>query len=243
MYSLPGTLQPISNQVVGTVIAAILKRQVYQRAATPSLPGSYTPEKFYLNYMNPMVAVSTVTQEAYEAHAEVTQHPVEDGSVFSDHVILRPLRFEMTFEVSNYDGFGTEAISAKQTLDNMLKVWRARQLFSLLTTHRLLENVVCLSISATNDAPEWGRLSFRATFQEIRLVPLQSQTFPRDRVQGVSATVSSGTGQVDLLPQPSGPATPKSAQSAAKPIQKTVKLVNSQKGVFDKALGVSWGGR
>lgn len=217
MYSLPGTLQPISNQVVGTVVAAVLKSQVYKRATPPALPGEYTPARYYLNYLVPMVAMSTITQEAYEAQAEVTQHAVEDGTPFSDHVILRPIRLELTFDVSNYDGLGSDAVMAKQSLENMLQVWKNRRLFSLLTTHRLMENVVCLGLHATNDAPEWGKLTFRATFQEVKLITLQSAAFPRERVQGVSAVGSAG------LSQPTGPATPKSAESPAKPVKKPVK--------------------
>lgn len=232
MYSLPGTLQPISNQVVGTVVAAVLKAQVYKRATPPPQPGEFTPPSFHLNYMVPMVRITALTQEVYEAHAEVTQHAVEDGTPFSDHVILRPLRFEMSFEVSNYDGLGSDAQLAKKALDNMLQVWRNRRLFSLLTTHRLLENVVCLSLQVTNDAPEWGRLTFRATFQEVKLVTLQSAAFPKERVQGVSAVGSAG------LSQPNGPTTPLSAQTASSPVKKPVKTSTTPKGVFDQALGL-----
>lgn len=234
MYSLPGTLQPISNQAIGTVVAAVLKQQTYQRAEAPAVPGTYSPVKTYLRYALPAVPISAITQEVYEARAEVTQHAVEDGTPFSDHIVLRPLRFELGFVVSNADGLGSNAVLARQALDNILQVWRNRKLFSLLTTHRLLENVVCLGISATNEIPEWGKLSFQATFQEVKLVTLQSAAFPKERVQGTSAIGSD-------FPQPTGPDVQKSAQSAAQPARKAVKTVTNSKDVFDKSiLGVSY---
>lgn len=214
---IPGTLQPIENQAIGTVIGLLIKTSKYKRAAKiPDGDNNYLPPTYYLSGTIP-IPMTAITQEAYEYRAEVTEHPVESGAVFSDHAILKPLRIEIEFETGNYDGLGQKAKLARQALDKALQVVKARQLVSLLTTHRMIENAVCLSIRATNAAPEWGTLRFRATFQEVSLVTLERSKYPAENVQGEPQTNKATNAAVF----PGGPVTPKSAAAPSASIKKT----------------------
>jgi hypothetical protein len=199
------SLQMVSNQSTGMVIAAVLSRVKYKRASKlPQGNNNYIPPEYWLGNVIPM---SAILQEAYQYRAEVTEHAVESGVIFSDHVILRPVRLEVEFEVSNYDGLGSDAQSAKDSLDLAIGVWENRQPFTIMTTHRLLENMVCLELHPVNEAPQWGKLHFRATFQQIKLVQLQTVQFPAAQVQGLS--------EVNSQAQPGGPNTGLSAASPA----------------------------
>ena len=217
------------NQSIGLIIAAILKTNKYKRAtAPPTGDNNYQPAKRYLANIVPMTAV---LQEVYQYQADVTEHAVEDGVVFSDHVILKPLRFEIEFEVGNYDGLGSDAQLAKDALDKMIAAWRSRQLFSLLTTHRLLENVVCTHIRASNDAPEWGKLSFKAIFQQVNLVQLEGAKLSAEKVTGaplVNATTPQG-----------GPAVQRSAVQPSAKTKKRLKPVPMLSGVYSPRITMS----
>lgn len=208
------SMQLVSNAAIGTIIGAVLKMGTYNQALLPP-PGdnNYQPPVYWLNSTIPFTAV---TQEVYEMSAEATQHAVETGAVLSDHVILKPLRVEMEFEVSNYDGLGKNAKLAKTALNEALILWMNRKWFTLITTHRSLDNMLCLHVRAINEASSWGRLAFRATFQQIKQVSLSVASFPAEKVQGALGTNAA----TNAATFPGGPVTPKSAVSASSPIRK-----------------------
>lgn len=215
------TMQPVSNQVIGTVIAAMIKRQRYQRAAAvPAGDNNYQPPVYFID----AIPVSVITQEVYQYQSDVTRHAVESNVNFSDHVIQNPLQIEMEFEVSNYDGLGPQANFAKTALDRAVAVWEGRQLFSLQTTHRLIQNVVCVSLRAVNEAPQWGKLGFHAVFQEVRLVTLQTSQYQTEQVQG-APVVNSDPLPVASATPPGGPNSPKSNMAPATPARKNLKIV------------------
>ena len=143
------------------------------------------------------IAIDTRLQETYSYHADVTRHAVESGVIFSDHVILQPVRVELSFEVTNFDGLDRP----KKALTDFIKLWMNRKVFDLITEHRILENMLCTSIQADNSLPAWGKLAFRASFQQIKFVSLQTVRFPSNKVQGGGAVTG-------------GPANGNSSQSA-----------------------------
>ena len=201
MNTSVGVAQLVSNQAIGTVIAALLQMRKYSRAATIPQTGEYQVPTF--QYPGYAVAMTARTQEAYQLQADVTQHASEDGTIFSDHVILRPIRLDLDFEVSNSDGLGPDAYLAQQALAQAISIWENRQRFDLLTTHMWLRDMVCLSLRPENEAPEWGKLRFRATFQQAKPVKLQTVSYDPKNVLG-------GT-------PPDSPATPGDASNAVVP--------------------------
>ena len=213
-------LIPMKNEVVGTIIGAAIRRNMARKRtnlAPQETLHEYSLPVYYLH----LIPMHAIIQECYEYQAEATRHAVESGVNFSDHMILYPLRFEVEFEVSNADGLGSNARFSADSLEVARQVWEKRELFSLQTTHRLLENVACLGLRVTNAAPEWGKLRFQATFQEIKLVTLQTQRFPSGQVQG-APQVSSSAQSFQSSAQPSGPVTGKSAASPSKAVKRNV---------------------
>lgn len=225
--------QFLQNQAIGSVVAASLKRVKLRRKiikVTQSDTGpEYQPPVYYYSDILPFHAI---TQEAYEFSADATQHPVESGVMFSDHVILKPIRVSGTFEISNYDGLGNNAQWAKYTLGVFTAVWRQRILMGLITTHTKLNNMVMIAFTVENNAPEWGKLVFRATFQQVNLVTLESQQFTSYQVQG--DITQNSTKQ--LGKQPSTPLTAAAKNSFGKKSQKTATSKSSIFNPFDKSI-------
>jgi hypothetical protein len=201
--------QFVQNQGIGTVIAALLRTNQYKRAAYYSDPGQFQAPTY--EYKGLPLIMSIKTQEAYQLQADAPQHPIETGAVVSDHVILRPIRLELGFEVNNLDGIGPRANLAKLALDVAIEVWKSRDLFDIVTTHYYLKNMVCLQLTPENIAPEWGALRFRATFQQMSLVSLESKTFDPDNVMGGALKPSPQQSDSQLAATaPGGPANGKS---------------------------------
>lgn len=136
-------------------------RQITTGASSPS------PE------ILPGIPVSVRTAEIYDWEAEVTQYMVEDGSVISDHIILRPFRLELGFEVDNFYGTG----AAKLALDKLVDKFKQRNILEIITTFGTLQNMVCKSIHAENITPNWGALEFRASFQQLSLAKLSTSAY------------------------------------------------------------------
>ena len=123
-------------------------------------------------------------QESYTYQAEVTTHAVESGVIFSDHVILRPARVDLSIEVSNFDGLD----KTKKAMTDFVNLWLARKKFDLVLEHKMMEDMLCYSIQIDNSVPEWGKLSFRASFQQIKFVSLETTKMPSARVKGYGDT-------------------------------------------------------
>lgn len=185
MSLIPGLVLP-NYTGVGAIMAALIKLHPYKGYSlrgTAGSSGSYVIP--IINYSQ-VFPIHAVTQESYEYSAEVTQHAVESGVIFSDHVILKPVKVTGTFVVSNYDGLGSSADMAKAALEEFTNQWEIRQPMELITTHTTLENMVLTTFNADNDVDAWGRLTFKATFQQVNFVSLETQAFPVDVVQGSS---------------------------------------------------------
>ena len=191
----------LQNKVVGTVVAAFIKRRKRELNQPAQIYRQYPPTYWIAD----AIPMHVISQEVYEMQAEVTQHAVESNVVFSDHVIIKPLLVHLTFAVTNIDGLGRNAQQSQTSLDCAIEVFKSRQLFELQTTHKLLDNMVCTSITPENNVGAWGALQFNATFQQVTLAVLQQQKLSADKVLGyVDASGVAG-------PPPSGPSTPASA--------------------------------
>lgn len=228
MPTLPG-MQFVQNQVIGSVIAAVLKTVKYKRATKPPKAQQFNPATYWYGNIFP---VHTITQEAYEFMADTTEHPVETGCIFSDHVILKPIRLNVTFEISNYDGLGKDAEKAKYALSCFHDAWKSRQPMALLTTHMLLDNMVLIGFQPENNAPEWGKLTIRATFKQVSLAALESVRFTPNQVQGDST--GNSTKQL-------GPKTPLTAVKSKDMGKKTVSGATSKASSFKQGLEKFWG--
>jgi hypothetical protein len=134
-----------------------------------------------------------VFEETHESDLEVTDNPVENGVVVSDHAYMKPLRVKISAGVSDTplsfignDKFSGMSAAAAEQVRSMLgpnafiydsRSKRAFQLlqelqaraepFSLQTGLRLYENMICTSIRASQDKDSSSVLLFTAELREV----------------------------------------------------------------------------
>lgn len=187
-----GNLESLPNSLLGGNIITILARQAIRlnamraasrfqakRAELENMTPAYTPPAVFVAG----IPVSTRTQEAYSYSADVSQHSVESGAVLSDHVILHPIRVDLSFEITNWEpGF---AEYASQLLDDL---YHQRTPVDLITEHKRLESMVITSLQSDNSLPAWGALSFRVSFAQVKFLTIESVKFPADRVEKTPKT-------------------------------------------------------
>jgi len=191
----------ISNSEIGGTVIAVMQKALWLRnklgasaseRANARVLAESTRDPFansivkHPQYWPAGIPITTRLQETYTYQAEVTRHAVESGSIMSDHVILQPVRIDLSFEVSNFAGNG----QAKKSLDDFVKLWSSRKLFDLVTEHRIVKDCVCVAIQADNSVPEWGKLAFRALFQQSKFGSLEVTKYPASKVIGGDAAKS-----------------------------------------------------
>ena len=185
-------LQLVSNSVFGGNLETIFLQQAIRLNAVASAI-NFQMKRAALStvtpiYIPPSVAiagipVTTRTQESYMYQSDVPHFPTEKGAVLTDHVILHPIQINIAFVVSNWN-----PDDAKYSLALLDLMWRSRKRIELQLTHRKLDNMVLTHLQADNEAPNWRALSFRATFEQVNLVELQTVPIEKEKVQPTEKT-------------------------------------------------------
>lgn len=181
--------QAIELALIGGSVTAILLQKAQRLKAMTDLVFAagidiYNPIDFLCG-----IPINVKTQEAYTFQAEVTKNPIESGAKTSDHVILNPIRVDISFEISN-----TSDMNQKFIFDLLTTMWRERKLTTLLTQHAQLENMVLSSLPIVNSVPHWGRLKCRATFEQIGLIQLETRS---DEIEKVSISDELGNSTIN----------------------------------------------
>ena len=89
--------------------------------------------------------------------------------------------------------------------------------------------MLCTSIQADNSVPDWGKLTFRASFVQVKFVSLETVRFDSSKVKNQGTNTG-------------GPATGNSAQTKTSTGTQNVTQVSKAKGkngVFQKGLDSS----
>ena len=114
-----------------------------------------------------MVASFTplVIQESIEDPTEITEHPIEDGSVIADHVIKKPITATMDvyFEGSNL----------KEQYEQLLALQTSAQPFTVVFGKRSLDNMLLKSVRQVTDVDSEYVLHLTLSLQQIMRVTLQ----------------------------------------------------------------------
>lgn len=131
-----------------------------------------------LIYVFGAVPVTARKQEVYNYTAEVTKHAVEDGSIYTDHVILQPIQIDLSFEISNFD-----PQQVKYSFNLLVEIWKQRVPFDLITEQQKVPNVIILTMKLINTAPLWNTIDVQASFQQLSVIKLEMVDFPIDKVK------------------------------------------------------------
>lgn len=185
--------------VLGAVAQAI------QGRFEPAIPVSL----FYRadGYSVGEVSLDLILAEDHSLNAAVTQHPVQDGSVISDHISVLPRSGTMRALISNFslstaeppeDEEGWRDVyqrgeSASRILPNRAAdAWEAlkklvenRELVQIVTSLEVYSNVALTSVRTTRDADSGDALEVEIDFEQVKIVQLKetkvtAQVQPRD---------------------------------------------------------------
>lgn len=113
------------------------------------------------------LSVDVTIRERHERENEVTNHPIEDGTEVSDHVIRNPVRLSMEGVVTNSPLSGGYVPRAQEAFDILDQLWRERQLITVVTGFGRYANMVITHLDKWKDHETGDALQFTAELQEI----------------------------------------------------------------------------
>ncbi len=106
----------------------------------------------------------------------VTRNPVENGSLYTDHVVLLPVILELSCRVSDASlSYFTPAISGKegrssQAYYKLVELQRDKEPFNVITGINTYENMLIESISVPRNAQDGYSLRFNMVLTEIPII-------------------------------------------------------------------------
>lgn len=113
-----------------------------------------------------------VISEGHRDGLIITQHPVENGGIITDHAFKRPAELEMVCGWSDstvgYVGY------ARQVYEGLQQLQAARQPFNITTGKRRYKNMLLRELSVQTDKDTENSLVISASFQEVIIVSTQT---------------------------------------------------------------------
>lgn len=120
--------------------------------------------------------IDVILSEEHSFESDVTENPVEEGGVISDHVRARPGVVNLEGIVSNTPHGDLKGRRSTDTLPvedfraYMDQLRAEAELITVITSARTYKQVVLQNWSEREDAKSGDACRFRASFKEIRIV-------------------------------------------------------------------------
>lgn len=133
--------------------------------------------------------------------ADITENPVEDGSIFSDNVVLKPFILEFEGRISDasqhvfeFRGPGASADGYKA----LVALKNKRETFDVKTGLAIYKNMMFKELSVPRVASDGRSIRFNATLQEILIVGDEAAT-NRDRIADDVKNTAQDSGSNGLI--------------------------------------------
>lgn len=130
------------------------------------------------------IEIDAVLNENHQFDADITENPVEDGTIFSDNVVLQPIRLEMTCRITDASPsllLLRSAGTADDAYKSLVTLQRSRETFDVVTGINVYKNMMLQSLSIPREASDGKSLRFNAVLKEILIVGDEAET-NRDRI-------------------------------------------------------------
>lgn len=186
------TLDDFTVQGDGTILGGI---EAYAREAIGGYLASFIG---VIQEVKPDVRKS----ELHRYKSNVTQYAVEDGSIFTQHIIQQPIKVSLQFEETNA-GFGTMlsgimnmaqmVISpySKTMFEQLIDIWEKKIPVEIVTEHRIYKNMVIESLPIAHKSPYKRALQVNVDF-----IQLSTYQFDVDEKKGKTESVNKSANAV-----------------------------------------------
>ena len=146
-------------------------------------------DSYIQNYQ--AIVFDAVTDTGVRRQADITSYPVESGAEVSDHVQIRNNTFKLSGIISETPvrlekdllySAGVNGTRISQAIEYLDKMFDSRQPITLVTEHKVYENVILSGISY--DYKSEYAMQFDLEFEQIRLVSKATVNVIATKTQG-----------------------------------------------------------
>jgi hypothetical protein len=123
-----------------------------------------------------IVTFDLLLSENHTRSNVITTHPVENGVNISDHIQNNLFQGGLNGLVTNFSIKKGEITSnrAQEAFDLFERIWKARQLVTIITGLKLYKNVAITNMSTGRNQGDGESVNFSVTFREFNKVELKS---------------------------------------------------------------------
>lgn len=150
------------------------------------------------------ILTDNVMSESHHDSAQVPDYALQNASIVGEHIILNPAEVSLQFELTNQDTKNTSYGLRAALLYNLLVFgMRGRELYTLVTRHRLYTNMAIIDIVADHVGPYGGGLTVGAQFKQVNLPSLTALDIVVDQLaqDGTQLTAASDLKSGNLILQ------------------------------------------
>lgn len=111
-----------------------------------------------------------VTSEVIEENSDVSEHPIEDGSVIADHITDQPI--SVTINCAWAEEW-SNGFSVKAMYSQILALRDSREPFTVKLGKRVIDNMVFTSITNNTDADSEFVLNLAISLRQVKIVSVK----------------------------------------------------------------------
>lgn len=176
------------------LIASYPRKLQWQPVATVN--SSPVPSSALLTLM-----ADIVPEEQGEDEMVITEHPVEQGSVISDHAFKLPARLELQYGWSLGSDQNTTGDPGylRGIYSTLLQLQAAATMFTVYTGKRIYQNMLIRALRLTNDRETENILALYISMQQV--------------LMAVTSTLTIAAMAQQALPQQTAPTVPQGPQN------------------------------
>lgn len=154
-----------------------------------------------------LIEIDATIREVHDYSTTITQNPVENGAVISEHVINQPKTLQLEAVITNTPlslfGLQSDEGRAQRAFDSLEEMYNNRELFDVVSGFKLYNN--CLFSSISIPRTRYGELRFSATIMQLQLVQtdvttIPTESLPRDS-RGYASSLSLGAKEGNAVPE------------------------------------------
>ena len=123
------------------------------------------------------VTFDLILSESHNISNEVSEHPVEDGSVISDHIKNNLENGSLTVMVSNFSlNIFTSVLSdrAQDAYDEIVRIWKNRELVTIVSVLKVYDDVAITDVSTARSADTGSAIVMDIGFKKVKIVKLKT---------------------------------------------------------------------
>lgn len=122
------------------------------------------------------ITLDLILNESHELPNIVTPHNVEDGSQITDNIKNELQNGSLTGLITNFTLriFGILTNRAQNAFEEMERLWRSRELVTIVTVMKVYSNVAITNVNVARSDVTGEAIALNVSFQEVKKVKLKT---------------------------------------------------------------------